>query len=102
MFFFRGEWTGVRTGRFAAEVNDVGAFIEHPEGLGDGSLWGVLGRVVEATVGEGVGRDVEDAHDQSALAECESASAKMPVVTDARSERHGVILGQLMIVSCQF
>jgi hypothetical protein len=61
----------------------------------------VLGRVVEAAVGEGVGRDIEDAHDQSALAKNESASAKMPVVMGAGSEGHGVILGQLMVVSCQ-
>jgi hypothetical protein len=61
----------------------------------------VLGRVVEAAVGEGVGRDIEDAHDQSALAKNESASAKMPVVMGAGSEGHGVILGQLMVVGCQ-
>ena len=101
LFFFGGERGGVGTSGFAAKVEDVGAFLEHPEGLGDGAFGGVLGRVVEAAVGEGVGRDIEDAHDQSALAKNESASAKMPVVMGAGSEGHGVILGQLMVVSCQ-
>ena len=52
----------------------------------------MLGRVEVAAVGEGVGRDVEDAHDDCARAEWEDASAKVPVVMGATGEGHGWIL----------
>ena len=45
-----------------------------------------------AAVGEGVGRDVEDAHDDGALAKRESAGAEAPVEAWARDERHEGIL----------
>ena len=89
---FGGERSGVGTGGFAAEVENVGAFVEHAEGLRDGALRGVFGRVVEAAVGEGVGCDVEDAHDEGSSAERERAGAEMPVVVSAGREGHGGIL----------
>ena len=42
LLLFGGEWGGVGAGGFAADVEDVGAFIEHREGLGEGSVGGVL------------------------------------------------------------
>ena len=42
-----------------------------------------------AAVGEGVGGDVEDAHDEGARAEREGAGAEVPVVMGARGEGHG-------------
>ncbi len=68
LFFFGRERDGVGASGFAAEVEDVGAFIEHAEGLRNGSFGGVFGGIVEATVGEGVRRDVEDPHDEGAMA----------------------------------
>ncbi len=63
-----GEGSGVGACGFAADVEDGGACVEHGEGLGEGSLGGVLGGVEVAAVGEGVGRDVEDAHDDGSRA----------------------------------
>ncbi len=64
LLFVGGEWMGVGAGGFAADVEDVGAFVEHFLGLLEGSFGGVRGGVEEAAVGEGVGSDVEDAHDE--------------------------------------
>ena len=58
----------------------------------DGAVWSVFGGVEEATVGEGVGRDVEDAHDDGSLAEREGAGAEAPVKAWTRGEGHGGIL----------
>ena len=53
----------IGAGRFRADVDDVGAFRDHAPRLGDGAL-----RIDEAAaVGEGVRRDVEDAHDERAV-----------------------------------
>jgi hypothetical protein len=49
----------------------------------------VLGGVEVAAVGEGVGGDVEDAHDECSRAESESAGSQAPVEMGARGERHG-------------
>jgi len=92
LFFFWGERGGVGTGGFAADVEDVGAFVEHGDGLGEGAFGGVLGGVEVAAVGEGVGRDVEDAHDEGSLAEGEGAGAEVPVEGRASDEGHGGIL----------
>jgi len=92
LFFFGGQWGGVGAGGFAAEVEDVGSFVEHLEGLGQGSFGGVGGRVVKAAVGEGVGRDIKDSHDEGSRAEGEGAGAEMPVVMSAPREGHGEIL----------
>ena len=43
LFFVGGEGGGVGAGGFAADVEDVGAFVEHVEGLGEGAFRGVLG-----------------------------------------------------------
>ena len=56
----RGE-TG--TGRLAADVDDIGAIVEHLEAVRDCGV----GVEVLATVAEGIGRDVEDAHDARAV-----------------------------------
>jgi len=69
LFFFGGERGGVGAGGFAADVEDIGALVEHGDGLGEGSFGGVLGGVEVTAVGEGVGGDVEDAHDEGSPAE---------------------------------
>ncbi len=92
LLFFGGERRGVGAGGFAADVEDVGAFVEHFYGLGEGAFGGVPGRVEVAAVGEGVGRDVEDAHDEGSLAQREGAGAEVPVVMAAGGEGHGGIL----------
>jgi hypothetical protein len=87
-----GDRGGVGAGGFAADVEDVGAFVEHRECLGEGSFGSVPGRVEEAAVGEAVGSDVEDAHDERPLAQSEGAGAEAPVEAAAGGEGHGVIL----------
>lgn len=49
----------------------------------------MLGRVEEASVGEGVRSDVENAHDEGSLAQSEGAGAEMPVEAGASGEGHG-------------
>ena len=75
LLFVGGEGGGIGTGGFAAYVEDICSFGEHLCGLGEGAIGGVLGRVEEAAVGEGVGRDIEDAHDDGPRAEREGAGA---------------------------
>ena len=92
LLFVGGEWGGVGAGGFTADVDDVCAVIEEGEGVGDGAL-GFVGRGVEvSSVGEGVGRDVEDAHDAGVLAEGEGVGAEVPVEARAGGEGHGWIL----------
>ena len=68
----------------AAEVEDVGTFVEESEGVVERGF-----RVeVLAAVGEGIGRDVDDAHEQSARAKREGASAEAPVEPGTWSEGH--------------
>ena len=55
-----GDRARARAGGLAADVDHVGALGGHGEAVGDGVLEGV----VEAAVGEGVRRDVEDPHDE--------------------------------------
>ena len=92
LFFVGGERHGVGTGGFATEVEDVGTLFEQLKGLGEGSLGGVLGGVEVAAVGEGVGCDVEDAHEDGSLAQWKGAGAEVPVVMTAGGEGHGWIL----------
>jgi hypothetical protein len=92
LFFFGGERGGVGACRFTADVENVGAFVEEVERLGNGSFGGVLGGVEVAAVGKGVGRDVENAHDEGSLAQSEGAGAEMPVMMAARREGHDEIL----------
>jgi len=40
-------------------------------------------------IGEGVGCDVKDAHDEGSLAQSEAAGAEMPVVMAAGGKGHG-------------
>ena len=85
LLFGGGDGDGVGAGGFAAEVEDVGAFVEHCERVVEGG-----GGVEElAAVGEGVGRDVEDAHDERPRAEREGAGAKAPVEARADGKGHG-------------
>ena len=61
----RGDRRGARPRGLAAHVHPVGALLEQPQAVRDGGL-----RARELpSVGEGVRGDVEDAHDQGALAE---------------------------------
>jgi hypothetical protein len=92
LFFFGREGDGVRPRGFAAEVEDVGAFVEHAEGAGESAFGSMGGGVEETAVGEGVGRDVEDAHDEGSAAQSECAGAEVPVVTSPGGEGHGGIL----------
>ncbi len=57
-------------------------------GLFCGAFGGVCRGVEETSVGEGVGRDIEDAHDKSSAAEWEGSGAKVPVVMAARHKGH--------------
>jgi hypothetical protein len=82
----------VGAGGFAADVEDLRAFVEHFHRLGQCSFWSILRRVEVATVGEGIRRDVEYAHDDGALAQGESAGAEAPVEAWAGSESHEEIL----------
>ena len=91
LLFGGGERSGVGAGGFAADVEDVGALVEHLERLGEGALRGMLGRVEVAAVGEAVGGDVEDAHDERSLAEREGSGAEMPVEMGTAGERHGEV-----------
>ncbi len=87
LLFAGRERSGVGAGGFAADVEDVGSFFEHLEGLGYGSVGSVLWGVEVAAVGEGVGGDVEDAHDDSPLAEGNGAGAEEPLEGSAAGER---------------
>ena len=62
-------------GGFSANVEDVGALVEQFEAVG-GSGFGIE---IEASVGKGIGRDVEHAHDEGALAERQRAAARVPI-----------------------
>jgi len=92
LFFFGRQGSGVGACGFAAEIEDIGAFVEQSEGVGERTLRGVGGGVEETAVGEGVRRNVEDTHDEGSLAERKGACAEMPVVTSAGGEGHGGIL----------
>jgi hypothetical protein len=92
LLFAGCERCGVGAGGLAADVEYVGAVVEHGDGLGEGAFGGVLGGVEEAAVGEGVGGDVEDAHDEGSLAEGEGAGAEAPLVLAAGCEGHAGIL----------
>jgi hypothetical protein len=65
---------GAGAGGFAADVQHVRTVIDHPSRVRDGA------RPVEEppAVGEGVGRDVEDPHDERALGAIERALADAP------------------------
>jgi hypothetical protein len=58
----RGQGLGARAGRLAADIDDVRPLGLHPHAGLDGAIDVV---VQHAAVGEGVGRDVEDAHHES-------------------------------------
>ncbi len=92
LLFVGGEGDGFGAGGFAADVEEVGAGVEHGESLGNGTLGFVGGGVEVATVGEGVGGDVEDAHDAGMVAEREGAGAEAPVEEVAGGEGHEWIL----------
>ena len=64
-FLLEGDGLGaaVGPGGFGADVDDVGAFLDHPLGMLERD-----GRIEElAAVGEGVRGDVEDPHDDGAV-----------------------------------
>src|SRR5258708_12664440 len=68
-FFFGGSGTRTRGRGLAADIEKIGAGALHGERMFDGG-W----RVEEfATVGKAVGRDIEDAHDEGALAETQGS-----------------------------
>jgi len=92
LFFVGCERRCVGAGGFSADVEDVSSFVEHGHCLGEGPFGGVLGGVEVAAVGEGVGCDVEDAHDEGAPAQRKSASTEMPIMMAAGCEGHGGIL----------
>ena len=55
----RGAWAG----RFAAEVDDVGAFRNHIACASEGFLWAKE----FAAIGKGIWRDIDDAHHERVL-----------------------------------
>ena len=71
-----GKIAGARTGPGAlrAQVEDVGAFVEQLHGAGHGRL-SVEKRT---TIAEGVGGDVDHAHDQRPRAQLDRARAQLP------------------------
>lgn len=88
LLFGRRELGGAGAGGFSADVENVCAAIEQVEAVLDG---GVEAEEL-AAIGEAVGRDVEDAHDEGLLAELEGASAELPDVSRAGAEGHLRIL----------
>ena len=74
---------GVGAGGLPAEVEEIGAPVEEGEGLGQGLLFGREAIAVR----EGVGGEVEDAHEEGSLAEGDGAAREMPEV--ARARGHG-------------
>ena len=52
LLFVGREWSGIGTGGFAADVEDVGSFFEHLEGLGYGAIGCGLWSVEVAAVGK--------------------------------------------------
>ena len=59
-FFFGGNVGGAGAGGFAADVENVRAFGQQAFGMGEGGA-GAAG--ISAAVGEGIGGEVDDAHD---------------------------------------
>lgn len=92
LFLFDGEGNGVGAGGFSAYVEDMSALVEHAQGVSQSAVGGVLRGVEVATIGEGVRRDVEDAHEDGAIAQAQGASAEAPVEEWSRHEGHGWIL----------
>ena len=92
LLFLRGKRSGIGASGFAADVEDVSAFVEHLEGVSYGAVWRAVGGVKVAAVGEAVGSDVEDAHDEGSLAERECTGAKVPVEVLSRGKGHEAIL----------
>ena len=74
-------WSGTyidvrsRASGFSADVKDVGTLVQQTLGL----LERLVAIEVSATVGEGIRGEVDDAHDQRALAEFQRACAQVPV-----------------------
>ena len=73
---------GAGAGALAADVEDVGPLGGQPQAV----FHGGVGVEEAPAVGEAVGRDVDDAHQQRKLAEGERARAELPVVGGVRSE----------------
>ena len=92
LLFVGQQGGGVGTGGFAADVEDVGSFGEHLESLGYGSFPCVFGSVEVAAIGERVGCDVEDAHDEGLPAEGQGSRPELPLEALAGVEGHGWIL----------
>ena len=69
MFFVGRERSRFRTRGFAADVEDIGSFLEHLEGLTNSAVGSGLWGVEVAAVRERVRSDIEDAHDDCPLAE---------------------------------
>ncbi len=88
LLFSRGDRLGVGPGGFGADIKDAGAAVENSEAVLDGGV-----EVEElAAIGEAVGGDVEDAHDEGAFAQLERAGAKSPGVPGAGAKGHPGIL----------
>jgi hypothetical protein len=60
--------------------------------LSEGPFGSVLGGVEVAAVGEAVGGDVEDAHDERPLAQSEGPGAEAPIERWTGREGHEAIL----------
>ena len=80
--------------RFAAEVENIGALGEQGERAFDGSL---CGKKVPA-VGKRIRGHVDDAHDESSLAELEHPAAQIPLerVTHERILSSSMLFAKIM------
>ncbi len=94
LFLVRGDRSVLAgSGGFAADVDDIRAFVEQMESMGGSDF-----RIEEeAAVGERVGCYVDDAHDESARAEGQGADAQLPEIFVAARKGHT----QMMLHSAQ-
>ncbi len=69
---------------FSADVDDVGTFIKHAQGVSRGRCW----TIEEAAVGKRIRGDVEDTHNECARTEGEGARAQLPLKLAAARKGH--------------
>ena len=62
-FFIFGDGDGSRTRRFGSDVEHGGSGVNHPQGMGEGFII----RVKLPAVGEGIGSDIENPHQERTI-----------------------------------
>ena len=76
-----GLYARARTRRFASNVEDIGTVVEHLKGVRNGRP----GLEKSSTIGERIGGDVDDSHDERAGTEVERTRTKLPAVESAHA-----------------